>query len=78
MNLRSEGPTKNVHRGGFPMLSHKVSSEKNPGWLFYIGDYTTQLYRDYFINHYSIRIPINQRGFHGMSFQGFQRCSSVI
>ena len=34
------------------MLSHKVSSEKKPGWLFYIGDYTTQLYRDYFINHY--------------------------
>ena len=20
---------------------------KNPGWLGYIGDYTTQLYRDY-------------------------------
>ena len=24
-----------------------VSNEKNPGWLDYIGDYTTQLYRDY-------------------------------
>ena len=24
-----------------------VSHEKNPGWLGYIGDYTTQLYRDY-------------------------------
>ena len=25
----------------------KMSNEKNPGWLFYIRDYTTQLYRDY-------------------------------
>ena len=24
-----------------------LSQEKNPGWLGYIGDYTTQLYRDY-------------------------------
>ena len=24
-----------------------VSSVENPGWLFYIGDYTTQLYGDY-------------------------------
>ena len=24
-----------------------VSNEKNLGWLGYIGDYTTQLYRDY-------------------------------
>ena len=24
-----------------------VSHEKNPGWLGYLGDYTTQLYRDY-------------------------------
>ena len=29
--------------GGSSHLSH----EKNPGWLGYIGDYTTQLYRDY-------------------------------
>ena len=27
----------------FVYLSH----EKNRGWLGYIGDYTTQLYRDY-------------------------------
>ena len=26
---------------------HQVSNEKYPGWLGYIGDYTTQLYRDY-------------------------------
>ena len=25
----------------------EVSNEKNPGWLGYVGDYTTQLYRDY-------------------------------
>ena len=25
---------------------------KNPGWLFDIGDYTTQLYGDYFISQY--------------------------
>ena len=24
-----------------------MSNEKKPGWLGYIGDYTTQLYRDY-------------------------------
>ena len=24
-----------------------MSHEKNPGWLGYIGDYTTQIYRDY-------------------------------
>jgi len=25
----------------------KMSNEKKPGWLDYIGDYTTHLYRDY-------------------------------
>ena len=25
----------------------QLSNEKNPGWLGYIGYYTTQLYRDY-------------------------------
>ena len=30
-----------------------LSNDKNLGWLGYIGDYTTQLYRDYnIINHY--------------------------
>ena len=24
-----------------------LSNETNPGWLGYVGDYTTQLYRDY-------------------------------
>ena len=28
-----------------------VSNENYPSCLRYIGDYTTQLYRDYFINH---------------------------
>jgi len=28
--------------------SFQLSNEKNPGCLGYIGDYTTQLYRDYY------------------------------
>ena len=31
---------------GFWFPSFQMSHEKNPGWLGYIGDYTTQLYRD--------------------------------
>ena len=30
----------------FTKAAH-VSNEKKPGWLGYIRDYTTQLYRDY-------------------------------
>ena len=30
----------------------QLSNEKYSGYLLYIGDYTTQLYWDYFINHY--------------------------
>ena len=26
---------------------YQLSNEKNPGWLGHLGDYTTQLYRDY-------------------------------
>ena len=44
-----------------------VSSDQNPGWLGYIGDYTSQLYTDY--HRAVIRIPINQPGFHGMSLR---------
>ena len=52
---------------------------------FHVGIYTspmdpmgtTQLYRDYFINHY-VRIPMNQPGFNGMSLVGFDRCSPQI
>ena len=28
-------------------MQTQMSNEKNPGCLVYIGDYTTQLYRDY-------------------------------
>ena len=35
-----------------------LSDEKNPGWLGYVGDYTTQFYREY--DKHFIRIPINQ------------------
>ena len=31
--------------------SSHLSHEKSPGWLGYIGDYTTQLYRDYGKNY---------------------------
>jgi len=30
-----------------PWLGYHLSHEKYPGWLGYIGHYTTQLYRDY-------------------------------
>ena len=33
--------------GTFTVKISQMSNEKNPGWLGYIGDYTTQLYRDY-------------------------------
>ena len=36
----------------FDSIPFQLSNEKNLGCLGYIGDYTTQLYRDYFINHY--------------------------
>ena len=31
----------------FRMVVYLLGNEKNLGWLGYIGDYTTQLYRDY-------------------------------
>ena len=40
------------------MVAFKLSNEQNPGWLGYIGGYTTQLYRDY--NKTILRIPTNQ------------------
>jgi len=42
-------------------INQYMSNEKSLGWLGYIGDYTTQLYRDY--NKTTIRIPINYPGF---------------
>ena len=35
------------HQGGLTRDSRVRSNEKNPGWLFDIGNYTTQLYREY-------------------------------
>ena len=36
------------NENGFRLLvTREVSSVENPGWLFDIGDYTTQLYGDY-------------------------------
>ena len=37
---RGLGPNK------YPLYKEYMSNEQNPGWLGYIGDYTTQLYRD--------------------------------
>ena len=33
--------------GFLKLVCNQVSTETNPGWLGYIGDYTTQLYRDH-------------------------------
>ena len=55
-----------------------VSNEKNPGCLVYIGGYTTQLYRDYFISH-DIRIPfLNNQYFMESVGPGFFRGSGEI
>ena len=39
----------------------QMSNEKNPGWLDFIGAYTTQFFRDY-NNPLYIRMPIHQPG----------------
>ena len=43
------------------------------GWLGYIGDDTTQFYRDYFISH-EIRIPSLTNQYNG-KYDGFFRGS---
>ena len=50
--------------GDFLEKSDVSNEKRDPGYLLYIEDYTTQLYGDYFINH-DIRIPIKQPGFNG-------------
>ena len=40
-------PGEHLLRFGIWTLKTYLSNEKNIGWLGYIGDYTTQLYRDY-------------------------------
>ena len=49
--IQRNGEMENV---GFAKKAPKihVSNEKNPGCLGYIGDYTTQLYRDYKKKHH--------------------------
>ena len=50
---------------------------KNPGWLFDIGDCTTQLCED-FAKPF-IRIPVNQPVFHGMSMStGFLNVAQIV
>ena len=42
------GPKKSLHNDFHDRFGKApMSSVQNPGWLFYIEDYTTQLYRDY-------------------------------
>ena len=48
-SLRSDGTG---HTRTLWPTFQQLSNETIPGWLGYIGDYTTQVYRDYFINHY--------------------------
>ena len=38
---------KFVNQTNISTNKNKLSHEKNPGWLGYRGDYTTQLYGDY-------------------------------
>ena len=45
-NLPLSG-AKSLLVSGRLVLLLQLSHEKNPGWLGYIGDYTTQLYGDY-------------------------------
>ena len=44
-------PPGNLEKGsnsnGWKKKKTQMSSVENPGWLFDIGDYTTQLYGDY-------------------------------
>ena len=62
-NIRARSPSwwKNV---GSPWFYGFVKSAMKKPWLFDIGDYTTQLYGDYFISQLR-RIPIKQPGFNG-------------
>ena len=53
-----------------------LRSVQNPGWLFDIGDYPTQVYGDN-LWQANIRIPKTQSGFQWNDSQGFgSRCSS--
>ena len=54
----------------------QVCNEKKTGCLGYVGDYTTQLYRDYFINLYKDPFLTNQ--YNGMSTGFGSRCSTGV
>ena len=57
--------------------TESVSSVENPGWLFDIGDYTTQLYVDYFISHF-FGIPSLTNQYFMECQQGFHHCSCAF
>ena len=49
-----------------PHICPNMSSVQNPGWLFYIQDYTTHLYGDCnFFQDKDPEVHLNQSGFHG-------------
>lgn len=54
-------------------MKGSMSIEQNPGWLLYIGIYSTQFYGDNFTNNYSKFLLTNQ--YSGMS-HGFKQCGS--
>ena len=47
-NIRAKCSSRSMANGRFgsQWSLNYLSNEKNPGWLGYIEDYTTQLYRD--------------------------------
>ena len=47
--MKSTLPETNIapENGWVGRVKHQVSHEKKTGWLGYIGDYTTQIFRDY-------------------------------
>ncbi len=46
-DTQTEGHSVSFHCVWVTHVFRELSNEKNPGWLFDIGDYTNQLYRDY-------------------------------
>ncbi len=47
VSLLGSNRKNNIYIVTAPCTWSQLSHEKNPGWLGYLGDYTTQLYRHY-------------------------------
>ena len=73
-------PTPSATHGCFwSFFQIYLSNEQNPGWLGHIGDYTktTQLYRDYFINHYKDPYKPTPVFFRGSSFSSERKVATL-